>query len=160
MVALLENEFKKTHRRFVGYVLCVVCDIQNLLRTVPSARCTNRLFDIVGFDNGNDVIGGCIHHRHNRFILCIEKKKIKGLTFSCAEYKLCTHKSLGWLAERSNATVLKTADGATRPGVRIPHHPPQKQNTHTGVLFLSRMVRDKETRTGVRQAVDFTNKVQ
>ena len=33
-------------------------------------------------------------------------------------------KSLGWLAERSNATVLKTADGATRPGVRIPHHPP------------------------------------
>ena len=34
-------------------------------------------------------------------------------------------KSLGWLAERSNATVLKTADGATRPGVRIPHHPPQ-----------------------------------
>ena len=33
-------------------------------------------------------------------------------------------KSFGWLAERSNATVLKTADGATRPGVRIPHHPP------------------------------------
>ncbi len=32
--------------------------------------------------------------------------------------------SFGWLAERSNATVLKTADGATRPGVRIPHHPP------------------------------------
>ena len=31
----------------------------------------------------------------------------------------------GWLAERSNATVLKTADGATHPGVRIPHHPPQ-----------------------------------
>ena len=28
------------------------------------------------------------------------------------------------MAERSNATVLKTADGATRPGVRIPHHPP------------------------------------
>ena len=32
--------------------------------------------------------------------------------------------SFGWVAERSNATVLKTADGATRPGVRIPHHPP------------------------------------
>ena len=33
-------------------------------------------------------------------------------------------KSLGWLAERSNAAVLKTVDGATHPGVRIPHHPP------------------------------------
>ena len=54
-------------------------------------------------------------------------------------------KSYGWLAERSNATVLKTADGATRPGVRIPHHPPQKQNAPLGILFLSRMVRDKRT---------------
>ena len=50
------------------------------------------------------------------------------------------------MAERSNATVLKTADGATRPGVRIPHHPPQKQNAPLGILFLSRMVRDKEPR--------------
>ncbi len=68
--------------------------------------------------------------------------------------------SFGWLAERSNATVLKTADGATRPGVHNTHHPPQKQNAQTGVLFLSRVVRDKETRTGVRQAVDFTSKTR
>lgn len=32
--------------------------------------------------------------------------------------------SFGWVAERSNATVLKTAEGATLPGVRIPPHPP------------------------------------
>ncbi len=34
--------------------------------------------------------------------------------------------SFGWLAERSNAAVLKTVVGATPPGVRIPHHPPVK----------------------------------
>ena len=33
-------------------------------------------------------------------------------------------KSFGWLAERSNAAVLKTVEGASPPGVRIPHHPP------------------------------------
>ena len=61
------------------------------------------------------------------------------MTFRRVEYTLCARKSLGWLAERSNATVLKTADGATRPGVRIPHHPPQKLDTHLGVSFLSQM---------------------
>ena len=30
----------------------------------------------------------------------------------------------GELAERSNAAVLKTVDGVTRPGVRIPRSPP------------------------------------
>ena len=34
------------------------------------------------------------------------------------------YKSLGWVAERSIATVLKTVVGATPPGVRIPPHPP------------------------------------
>ena len=45
-------------------------------------------------------------------------------------------KSFGWLAERSNATVLKTADGATRPGVRIPHHPPPMENVPPGTFFI------------------------
>ena len=36
--------------------------------------------------------------------------------------------SFGWVAERSNATVLKTAEGATLPGVRIPPHPPVISN--------------------------------
>ena len=44
--------------------------------------------------------------------------------------------SLGWLAERSNAAVLKTVEGATLPGVRIPHHPPENQMPHNGVFFL------------------------
>ena len=49
----------------------------------------------------------------------------------------CVRESSGWLAERSNATVLKTADGATRPGVRIPHHPPQIENVPLGhFLFV------------------------
>ena len=47
------------------------------------------------------------------------------------ERPVAKRKSLGWLAERSNATVLKTADGATRPGVRIPHHPP----VFSGLLY-------------------------
>ena len=58
------------------------------------------------------------------------------MTFVCTKYKLCLHKSFGWLAERSNATVLKTADGATRPGVRIPHHPPQKTKHPKGCLIF------------------------
>ena len=86
------------------------------------------------------------------------------LTFGVLKYKLCLllsdsgenlllskvgqnsrferlvakRKSLGWLAERSNATVLKTADGATRPGVRIPHHPPLKLNTPKWVFYFYR----------------------
>ena len=43
-----------------------------------------------------------------------------------------TGNSFGWLAERSNAAVLKTVVGATPPGVRIPHHPPQKSNALLG----------------------------
>lgn len=37
----------------------------------------------------------------------------------------------GGLAEWLKATVLKTVDGVTRPGVRIPHPPPK----HAGFLF-------------------------
>ncbi len=47
-----------------------------------------------------------------------------GLTINNTTDKITAVTGFGWLAERSNATVLKTADGATRPGVRIPHHPP------------------------------------
>jgi hypothetical protein len=35
-----------------------------------------------------------------------------------------TNEALGGVAERSKAAVLKTADGASRPGVRIPSPPP------------------------------------
>ena len=41
------------------------------------------------------------------------------------------HIGFGWVAERSNATVLKTVEGATLPGVRIPPHPPGKQKKST-----------------------------
>ena len=45
----------------------------------------------------------------------------------------------GWVAERSNAAVLKTVVGATPPGVRIPHHPPgiiKAPTKSVGALFL------------------------
>ena len=32
--------------------------------------------------------------------------------------------TIGWVAEWSNAAVLKTAVGVSLPGVRIPPHPP------------------------------------
>ena len=64
------------------------------------------------------------------------KNSIKNnLTFCVTKYTLLLH-GLGWLAERSNATVLKTADGATRPGVRIPHHPPPMENVPFGTFFI------------------------
>ena len=69
--------------------------------------------------------------------------------------------SLGWLAERSNATVLKTADGATRPGVRIPHHPPQMENVPLGTFFIGVGMAiwnwALQRSCWVRQQVDFTN---
>ena len=34
------------------------------------------------------------------------------------------NKTDGWVAEWSNAPVLKTGEGASLPGVRIPPHPP------------------------------------
>lgn len=37
---------------------------------------------------------------------------------------ITSHQNNGELAEWSNAVVLKTIDGLSRPGVRIPHSPP------------------------------------
>ena len=45
-------------------------------------------------------------------------------------------KSLGWVAERSNATVLKTVEVARLPGVRIPPHPPRKLNAQIFWAFI------------------------
>ncbi len=49
------------------------------------------------------------------------------------------HIGFGWVAERSNATVLKTVEGATLPGVRIPPHPPgkQKKSTKWWIFYFS-----------------------
>lgn len=45
--------------------------------------------------------------------------------------------SFGWVAERSNAAVLKTVVGASPPGVRIPPHPPGiKKAPQTGCFFI------------------------
>ena len=75
-------------------------------------------------------------------------------------------KSLGWVAERSIATVLKTVVGATPPGVRIPPHPPPPgvripphppENNHApsgACLFCGSVGR---MRTLVRQQVDLPN---
>ena len=66
-------------------------------------------------------------------------------------------KSFGWLAERSNATVLKTADGATRPGVRIPHHPPPMENVPPGTFLHTNLdfSRKRPTITSMKTQVAF-----
>ncbi len=54
------------------------------------------------------------------------------------------------MAEWSNAAVLKTVDGANRPGVRIPPSPPnQKEGPISGLFFLIRMG-DEDFRALVR----------
>lgn len=66
-----------------------------------------------------------------------------------------SEKSLGWVAERSIATVLKTVVGATPPGVRIPPHPPENNHAPSGAcLFCGSVGR---MRTLVRQQVDLPN---
>ena len=40
------------------------------------------------------------------------------------------------MAERFNAAVLKTVEGATLPGVRISLSPPMSAPFETGLLFL------------------------
>ena len=66
--------------------------------------------------------------------------------------------SFGWLAERSNAAVLKTVVGATPPGVRIPHHPPVIKSHPLRVCFYYRRMASGSNRNTValvRQQVDF-----
>ena len=46
------------------------------------------------------------------------------LRFEKNKIKYCAYEGFGWVAERSNAAVLKTVEGASPPGVRIPPHPP------------------------------------
>ena len=54
--------------------------------------------------------------------------------------------SLGWVAERSIATVLKTVVGVTPPGVRIPPHPPENKHAPAGRLFYGSVGRMRNPR--------------
>ena len=67
--------------------------------------------------------------------------------------------SFGWVAERSNAAVLKTVVGASPPGVRIPPHPPGiKKHPKRGVFLFCCGGRMRTP--GVRKQVGKTNIMQ
>lgn len=51
--------------------------------------------------------------------------------------------SFGEMAERFNAAVLKTVDGVTRPGVRIPVSPLKASCFAWSFFFISSIVNSK-----------------